>query len=69
MRAFTQRIAQLIGISAHTQLHLLELNDVLEDQNFNLEYFYAQINAFLSDPKITYPKFLLAFENYYNAQK
>jgi len=69
MRNFTQRIAQLVGIAFHTQLHLLELNDVLEDQNLNLELFYHQIAMFLEDPKTGYDKFLIAFENYYRSQK
>jgi len=65
MRNFTQRIAQLIGISAHTQLHLLTLNDTLDDQNRKLEFFYSQIAMFLADPQLSYDKFLMAFENYY----
>ncbi len=69
MRNFTKRIAQLIGISAYTQLHLLELTDTLDDQNANLEYFYTQISMFLADPTIRYSKFLIAFENYYTSQR
>jgi len=69
MRNFTKRIAQLIGISAYTQLHLLSLTDVLDDQKFSLELFYAQIRMFLAEPNIAYDKFLMAFENYYTTSK
>jgi len=69
MKNFTQRIAQLIGISSHTHLHLLELTDTLDDQNLTLKLFYTQIHMFLADPTITYAKFLIAFENYYAAQR
>jgi len=69
MRSFTQRIAQLIGISSRTQLHLLKLNDVLDDQNLNLKLFYTQIQMFLAEPNIRYSRFLVAFENYYTAQR
>ena len=69
MRSFTQRIAQLIGISSHTQLHLLELNDILDDENLNLELFYTQVQMFLAEPNIRYSRFLVAFENYYTAQR
>jgi hypothetical protein len=60
MKAFTQRIAELIGISGRTQLHLLELNDAYEDQKMNLEMFHAQIG--MNKP-------LLALENYYCNQR
>ena len=69
MRSFTQRIAQLIGISSHTQLHLLELNDILDDENLNVELFYTQVQMFLAEPNIRYSRFLVAFENYYTAQR
>lgn len=67
MRSFTQRIAQLMGISFYTQLHLLELNDQLEDQRLNLELFHSQI--FLAITENNSWKFLMAFENYFNSKR
>lgn len=69
MRNFTQRIAQLMGISSYTHLHLIEFNDALEKQSTTLELFYSQIALFFGTPKKSYDKILLAFETYSRAQK
>ncbi|MCX6823058.1 MAG: hypothetical protein NTX91_03595 [candidate division SR1 bacterium] len=65
---FTKRIGQLIGISAHVQLHALALEDELEDQQSDIESFHAQAkHALLEDEHMTvgsYSKLLFAFENY-----
>ena len=65
MTNFTQRIAQLIGISSHTQLHLLALNDTLGDQRHTLGFLYAQLDMFLKDPILDKYMAVLAFENYF----
>lgn len=69
MRAFTQRMAQLVGISSHTQLHLVELDDILEDQTMDIQYFHTQVALSLTKPTLRRQQdtFLVACENYYNS--
>ena len=71
MRSFTHRIAQLIGISAYTQLHLLELSDVLEDQALDIQMFHAQIHLSVHKPTPQQQSdmFQLACESYYTTLK
>ena len=52
MRNFTQRIVQLLGIAFHTQLHLLELSDALEDQALDIQSFHAHVRLALHKPTI-----------------
>lgn len=60
---FTKRIAEMIGIASHVQLHALELEDQLEDQQNDLKLFHAQVkaNADIS----AYGQLVFMFETYY----
>jgi len=71
MRNFTQRIAQLIGISSHTHLHLIELTDILEDQTLDIQSFHAQVAISIHKPTQHQQEdmFSLACETYYNSLK
>lgn len=68
---FTKRMAQLIGISAHTQLHLVELDDILEDQTIDIQSFHAQVPVSIHKPTIKWQQdsFFVTCENYYNNLK
>jgi hypothetical protein len=68
---FTKRMAQLIWISAHTQLHLIELDDTLEDQTMDIQYFHAQVPLSIhkSTQRQQQDMFSVACETYYNSLK